>query len=239
MTTKRWAPERLPGREMTADSLLGLGEGGLAEEEIGVAGELDEPVARGGVGAVGERPVAVRHAQPVALERVVEHAVGDELEARDRERRLLGVLVHVEELEDRVRVEDGIEPVQRLAAAVREPQLGRLLFPAGAKEAAEGPRYEVAPVVEVEVRDDDRVEPRPRLEPPQAGQHARAAVEQEPATVLLDEIARLGAARIGPGGRAADHVDSHAPILAATRGCSHGEAQLCITAPWPERPPTS
>ena len=77
------------------------------------------------------------------------------------------------------------------------------------------------------------------FEPPEAGQHAWAAVEQEPPAVLLDEIARLGAARVGPGRRAADDVDSHVPILAATRGCSHEEAQLCITAPWPERPPTS
>ena len=188
--------------------------------------------------AVGERPVAVRDPQPVALERVVEHPVRDELEARGRERRLLLVLVHVEELEDRVRVEDGIEPVQRLAAAVRQPQLGRLLLAARAEQAAERPRHEVAPVVEVEVGDDDGVESRPRLEPAQAGQHARAAVEQDPAAVLLDEIARLGAAGVGPGGRAAYDVHAHAPILAVTRGCSHGEAQLCITAPWPEPPST-
>ncbi len=169
----------------------------------------------------------------------MEHAVRDDLEPRCRERRLLRVLVDVEELEDRVRVEDGIEPVQRLAAAVRQPQLGRLLLPARTEEAAEGPRHEVAPVVEVEVRDDDRVESGPRLLPPQAGQHARAAVEQKPPSVLLDEIARLGAARIGPGRRTADDVDSHVPILSATHGCSHEEAQLCITAPWLERPPTS
>ena len=93
-------------------------------------------------------------------------------------------------------------------------------------------------MVEVEVGDDDGVESRPRLEPPQAGQHTGAAVEQDPPAVLLDEIARLGAARIGPGGRAADDMDAHAPILAATDGCSHGEAQLCINAPWPEPPST-
>src|SRR5207302_7604266 len=96
-----------------------------------------------------------------------------------------------------------------------QPELWRLLLPARAEEAAEGPRHEVAPVVEVEVRDDDRVESRPRLLPPQAGQHARAAVEQKPPAVLLDEIARLGAARIRPGRRAAHYVNLHPLILAA------------------------
>ena len=31
-------------------------------------------------------------------------------------------------------------------------------------------------------------------------------------------------------------MDLHGPILAATGGYSHGEPQLCITAPWPEHP---
>src|SRR3954451_5615936 len=203
--------ERLVRGEVAANARLRLVEGRLAEEEVGVAGKLDEPVARRGVGAVGERPVAVRYAQPVALERVVEHPVRDELEAGGGERLLLLVLVHVEELEDRVRVEDRIEPVQRLAPAVWQPELGRLLLAARAEEPAEGPRHEVAPVVEMEVRDDDRVEPRPRLQPPQAGQHAGAAVEPETPVVLLDGVARLGGARVGPRGGAADDLDSHGP----------------------------
>src|SRR5262249_823838 len=107
-----------------------------------------------------------------------------------------------------------------------------------AEQAAERPRDDVAPVVEMKVGDDDRVDPRPRLEPAQARQHTRPAVEQEPPAVLLDEVARLGAARVGPGRRAADYVDAHLPILAAIGGYSHGEAPLCITAPWPAPPPT-
>ena len=215
---------------MAAYALLRLRKGRLAEEEIDIARELDEPVARRRVGAVGQRPVAVRDAQPVALERVVEHAIRDELEACGDERRLLGVLLHREVLEDRVRVQDRIEPVQRLAAPVGQPQLGRLHLMPRTEEAAERPRDDVAPVVEVEVRDHDRVDARPRLEPAQARQHSRPAVEQEPPAVLLDEVARLGAARVGPGGRAADYVDAHGPILAATGLCSHGEAAPYITA---------
>ena len=217
MTTNRrapddaWASQRLVGSQVAADPLLGLGEGRFAEEEVCVAGELDEPVARRGVGAVRERPVAVRYAQAVALEGVVEHPVRDQLEARGHERRLLRVLVHVEELEDRVRVENRVEPVQRLAPAVRQPKLRCRNIAARAEEAAESPRDEVAPVVEMEVGDDDRVELRPRLEPPQARQNAGAAVEQEPAAVLFDEVSGLGAARVGPGGRAADDVDAHGP----------------------------
>ena len=46
--------DRLVGREVAADALLRLGQGRLAEEEVGVAGELDEPFARRGVGAVRE-----------------------------------------------------------------------------------------------------------------------------------------------------------------------------------------
>src|SRR6185437_5377538 len=82
---------------------------------------------------------------------------------------------------------------------------------AGAEQTAEGPGHEIAPVVEVEVGDDDRVELRPRLEPAQPRQHSGAAVEQEPAAVLFDEVSGLGAARVGPGGRAADDVDAHGP----------------------------
>ena len=66
-------------------------------------------------------------------------------------------------LEDRIRVEDGIEPVQRLPAPVGQPELGRLHLAAGAEQATEGPRHDVTPVVEVEVGDDDRIEARPRL----------------------------------------------------------------------------
>src|SRR5690242_6186605 len=111
---------------MATDARLRLGQGRFAEKEVGVAGELHEAVARRRVGAVGERPRTVRHAQPVALERVVEHPVGHELEARCVERGLLLVLVYREELENRVRIEDGIEPVQRLAAAAWQPELRRL-----------------------------------------------------------------------------------------------------------------
>ena len=47
---------------------------------------------------------------------------------------------------------------------------------------------------------------------PQAGEHAGAAVEEEPA-FALDEIAGLRPARVGPGGRATDHGELHRRIL--------------------------
>ena len=205
--------ERLLGREVAAYALLGLRERRLAEEKVGAAGELDQTVAWGGVRAVRKRPLTVRDPQPVALECVVEHPVPGQLEAGGRERRLFLVLVHVEEFEDRVCVEHGIQAVERFPAAVWQPELGWLHVVPSPEEPAEGPRHEVAPVIEMEVGDDDCVHSRPRLEPAQTRQHAGAAVEQEAPTVLLDEVARLGAAGIRPGGGAADNVNSHAAYL--------------------------
>src|SRR5205823_14129670 len=77
--------DALPICQVAADTGFGLRECRLAEEEVRFARELDEAVAGRGVCAVGERPVPVRHAQAVALERVVEHPVGDEVEARSEE----------------------------------------------------------------------------------------------------------------------------------------------------------
>ncbi len=88
---------------------------------------------------------------------------------------------------------------ERLAAAGREPQLG-LLALAGAEHDAPHPGHEVAPVVEVEVRDDDGVEPRPPFGLPQAREHSGPAVEEDACAAGLDEVAGLGAARVRPGG---------------------------------------
>ena len=73
-------------------------------------------------------------------------------------------------------------------------------------------------MVEVEVRDRDRVhlEAVLRAEPPD---HARAAVEEQPPRAF-HEVARLGAAGVRPGRRRADDVKSHAHILSAARALS-------------------
>ena len=77
-------------------------------------------------------------------------------------------------------------------------------------------------MIEVEVRDRDRVDARPAVvESAQAREHAGPAVEQQ-APLALDEIAGLGAARVGPGGGAADHRELHTPILADFSGSAFG-----------------
>ena len=55
-------------------------------------------------------------------------------------------------------------------------------------------------MVKVEMGDGDRVDPRPPFVGlAQAGEHSRPAIEEEPA-FSLDEIARLRATCVGPGG---------------------------------------
>jgi len=62
----------------------------------------------------------------------------------------------------------------------RQPQLGRRDVMAGPEHRAERPGYEVTPVVEVEVRDHDRIDPGPALLRAKSWEHARPAVEQDP-----------------------------------------------------------
>ena len=78
---------------------------------------------------------------------------------------------------------------------------------------AEDPRDEVAPVIQVEVGDGDRIDARPAVGCPQPRQHARSAVEQEPA-VPLHQVAGLRAARIGPRRGTADDDQFHGHIQA-------------------------
>jgi hypothetical protein len=68
-------------------------------------------------------------------------------------------------------------------------------------------------MVEVEVRDDDRVQLRPGLLLAQARQDTWPAVQQDSARAF-DEISRLGAAGIRPGGRAPNDRQLHAESVA-------------------------
>src|SRR5207244_8325580 len=91
------------------------------------------------------------------------------------------------------------------------PQLGPRPPAVEAEHRAPDPRDDVAPVVEVEVRDRDRVHLRPGLALAQPGEHAGPAVEEEPAPTL-HEVPRLRPARVGPGGRRADDRQPHCYI---------------------------
>src|SRR4029079_15883292 len=75
------------------------------------------------------------------------------------------------------------------------------------------PRNEIAPVIEVEVCDHDRVGRRPPVTLAQPREHSGTAVEEGRASAV-EEIAGLCAAGVRPGRRAADDRESH--YLSAT-----------------------
>ena len=110
----------------------------------------------------------------------------------------------------RVRTCRGSRADGRTARAVRYPRAAprarasRRLAATVQEQSAPDPGHEIAPVVEVEMGDHDRVRRGPRRGLAQAAEHTGPAVEQGRALIALDEIARLGAARIRPGGRATD-----------------------------------
>ena len=79
------------------------------------------------------------------------------------------------------------------------------------------PRHEVAPVVEMEMRDHDRLDASAssstvRRRPSTPGPQSRSTVPG-----AVDEVAGVGAARVRPGGRAADDGQIHARMLSASR----------------------
>src|SRR5205085_9374712 len=97
-----------------------------------------------------------------------------------------------------------------------EPELRPRPVAVEAEHRPPDPRDDVAPVVEVEVRDRDRVHLRPGLALAQAGEDAGPAVEEEPPSTL-HEVPRLRPAGIGPGGRAADDGQPHRYIFSYRR----------------------
>src|SRR5205085_10415775 len=98
----------------------------------------------------------------------------------------------------------------------RQPEPGPRPLAVEPEHRSPDPRDDVAPVVEMEVRDRDRVHLRPGLALPQAGEDAGPAVEEEP-PATLHEIPRLRPAGIGPGGRAADDGQPHRYIFSYRR----------------------
>src|SRR5262249_20342302 len=150
-------------------------------------------------------------------QRVVRESAGDEREAGDLDGLVLGIVVETERLvEHVVPAQACAEVSDPLAALGRQPELGLLLVPPRPGEGAPHPGDEIAAVVEVPVRDDDRVDVGPAaVERAQAGEHAGAAIEQEPAVAVLDEVAGLRPAGVRPGGRRANDDQAHGPYTAA------------------------
>ena len=87
--------ERLLGAQVAARLPVGLArlERRLADEQVGVPGELGDPLARAGVARVRERRLAVRDPEAVRLEAVVREPDGQHVEPRGRRERRLGVVL--------------------------------------------------------------------------------------------------------------------------------------------------
>src|SRR5262249_5446382 len=155
--------------EMSAEVRLAradLGERRLAQEEVRAAGELGGRIARRGVARVRERALAVGDPKAVRLDVVMGHAHRRHAEAVDRERLASAVLVELERLlEHAVAPEVLAEAGELAGSGRRDPELGTGHRPAGAVLGSPAPGDDIAPVIEVEVGDHDRVHVRPPLLP--------------------------------------------------------------------------
>ena len=73
-------------------------------------------------------------------------------------------------------------------------------------------------MVEVEVRDRDRVDVRPAFPLAETAEDPGPAVDEQAAAVVLDDVAGMRSARVGPGGGAADDREFHRRILPTWSG---------------------
>ena len=156
----------LHGREVAARGpvVAAVLERRLGEEQVGVAGQFRDRLGRAAVARVGEDAVAL-DPEAEGLDVVVVDRHRGHLEpGRRGERHPRLVLGHVERPVEHVLApqhrQDGPELV---AGAGRKPELRLRQRLAGTVEAAPHPGDEVAPVVEVQVRDRDRLDGRPGL----------------------------------------------------------------------------
>ena len=101
------------------------------------------------------------------------------------------------------------ESSELVLSAGGEPQLRWGDLAAGAEHRPERPRDQISPVVEMKVRDHDRIDPGPGLLLSEAGEHSGPAVQEDPARAL-HEVSGLSAAGIRPGRRAPDDRQLHA-----------------------------
>ncbi len=213
-----------PRRQVAAQAAIvaRLTQRCLAKKEICVARHLHERAGRGGVARVGERPLAVGDAEGIRLHAVVRDQCRRHLQPRrGRERLPCGVLGQRKcALEHRPRAEVGPEIGQLGDPTGRNPDLGVGTFLAEAEQYAPDPRHEVAPVIKVPVRDRDRIELGPTAPVlAQPAQHPGAAVEQK-RPPALDEIARMGAARVRPGRAAAHDGELHSRPGRESKNCT-------------------
>jgi len=107
---------------------------------------------------------------------------------------------------------------EELRAAGLNPKLG-LLHRAVRREVegAPDPGHEVAPVVEVPVRDRDRVDLGPEALLSETTEHARPAVQEDAASVGIEHVPGVCAPRVRPGGGGADDGQAHRGILPMCR----------------------
>ena len=156
--------DRLVSREMTSRLAVSLAalQRRLAQEQIHALGELRQPLAGARIARVRQRPRRVRDAEPVRLHRVVRQPRRHQLQPRRLELLALRVLLRLEDADEHVRrAEARPESGQLLAAAGRKPELRLLVLLAEAPHRPPDPWHEIAPVIQVEMRDRDRVDLRP------------------------------------------------------------------------------
>ena len=187
----------------------------LTEEEVDVLCQLGQPVARAGIARVRQHARLVRDPEAERDEVVVGQADRGQLEPGSLEQRALVVLAQLERaLEHPRRLHPFAERLELLDAAARQPQL-RLRQLAGEEHAPPRPRCEIAPVVEVEVRDRDRFDVRPAtVELPEPREDAGPAVEQELPLAPVDQVPGLSSAGVRPSRGAAHDCQFHRHILA-------------------------
>jgi hypothetical protein len=183
----------------------------LGEEEVGIARELGQGLRRATVAGVGEDAVAL-DPEAERLDVVVVDRHRGHLQPSRRHERCPGlVLGDIERAVEHVLApEHRQHGAELLPASRRQPQLRLRQRLPGTEQTAPDPGDEVAPVVEVEMRDRDRLDRRPRFQLAQFREDAGAAIEEEPA---LDEVPGTGPAGVRPGGGGADDPETHRRIL--------------------------
>src|SRR5205809_2010943 len=209
--------DRLVGGEMAARAAFRVRrqQCRLADEEVGVLCQSRQGVARPRVARVGEHGSVGGGAEAEGQQLVVQHPLGSHLEAGGFERLAVDVFVQVERAREHVwKPEARANPLEHFGAPRRDPERGSLRVLAGAEHASPDPGNEVAPVVEVPVRDRDRVELGPGLALAETSEHARSAVQQDAPAVALQEVPGLGSARVRPGWGTPSYDEFHASIIA-------------------------
>ena len=170
-------------------------------------------VARPGVAGVGDRRrAAVRDPEAVRLERVVRHPDRKQLEPGHLADLTLGELADPEDLLEHAlpATQEHGEGGQARAAARWGDQLRPHLRGARAGQGPPDPGDDVTPVIEVEVGDRDRVDERPVVVQAEPRQHPGTAIQQQATGPRgLDQVPRLGAARVRPRGGASDNRQLH------------------------------